>query len=338
VRYPLQAIMSADEANWFLDLAGYSRAGRTHRLTDDDGQLVAQYEASAANGLPPASAGFVYATKNESRAPLALDAGQLLFLAQAFAEDVEAGAGAHSARARMLLDDAVACVDAALARIPDDAEAVPRDSIRSAEGLALLASEPGRFRRSRLAAYRAALWSQRSSPPPAHDNPEDQHDDVRRHAHAIAEVIRAQVMPLLEQFAGSSEANIVATLRPRESDYEKVFVDEAVGRARSAYETLWAGDLRLPRPSAAQTDIRCTVAPAGMLTWRSELSEQFPGGYRGIATLLDPHRVWIAWKYLEPGKPSGVSFDGLVWVDDHWAWFPKPYRYLIRGATGSERE
>lgn len=331
VRYPPQAILSAEEANWFLDLAGYPRAGRTHRLRDEHGTLVADYEASGAAGLPPASATFVYPSGHEDvGSPFALDAGQLLFLAQAFAEEASAVAASDSVRGPMLLKDAVACADAALARIPEGSDDVPRDSIHGVEGLAMLAAEPHRFRRSRLAAYRAGLAAQMpslsSAPRPDAATPSAQ--DLRTDADAFADLIRAQAMPLLQEFARSSEDNIVATLRPRADDYAKVFVDEAVERARDVYDALWSTKLDMPRPSPAQSEIRCAVAPAGMFRWRNELSAQFPGGYQGIAPLLDPHRVWLAWQYVEPRKASGMAFDGLVWVDDHWAWFPRPYRYL----------
>ena len=52
--------------------------------------------------------------------------------------------------------------------------------------------------------------------------------------------------------------------------------------------------------------------------------------------LLDPHRVWARWKFVRPGEPSGMAYDGLVWVDDHWAWFPKPYRVLAHLVPANE--
>ena len=54
----------------------------------------------------------------------------------------------------------------------------------------------------------------------------------------------------------------------------------------------------------------------------------FPGGYRSIARHLVPERIWVTWKYLTPGRSSGLAYDGLVWCDDHWAWLPRPYRVL----------
>ncbi|HWO61148.1 MAG TPA: hypothetical protein VNO31_14065 [Umezawaea sp.] len=47
-----------------------------------------------------------------------------------------------------------------------------------------------------------------------------------------------------------------------------------------------------------------------------------------MADLLVPTRVWAAWKYRSPNSSAGLSYDGLVWCDDHWAFFPKPYRVL----------
>jgi hypothetical protein len=80
--------------------------------------------------------------------------------------------------------------------------------------------------------------------------------------------------------------------------------------------------------SGKSTVITSEIAPAGMLASDNELSRRFPGGYRRIARLLQPHRVWVSWKYLRPGADAGMAYDGLVWLDDHWAWFPKPYRAL----------
>jgi hypothetical protein len=329
LRYPLQSILSADEAHWFFDLQGYPRTGRTHRLLERDGSLIAHYDVAGGAGLPPASADFLVV--EESSGSLALDAGQLLFLAQAFSSEIEVGATADSNRGRILLSDAVACVDAALARIPAGLNAVPSGSIHSKEGRVLLASEPGRLRRARLEAYRAGLRQQlngygsQSEQPVSTPGLSDE-TEARENALIAAAFIREQAYPVLESFAWDEQ--FPATLRPRDEDYEKVFVGEAIPRARGAYEQLWSGGFRWPRPSSLQTEIRSVAAPAGMLAWRNELSHQFPGGYASVAEWLNPHRVWLAWEYVEPGKPSGVSFDGLVWVDDHWAWFPKPYRYL----------
>ena len=58
-------------------------------------------------------------------------------------------------------------------------------------------------------------------------------------------------------------------------------------------------------------------------TARVEIELTTAGDEEG--TLL-PGRIWAAWRYVTPGRTAGLSYDGLTWCDDHWAWFPKPYR------------
>ena len=142
----------------------------------------------------------------------------------------------------------------------------------------------------------------------------------------IAEALR----PLLLALAHDADGSIVAALRPRPEDYGKAFQGTAAVQARTAYEALWRQPPRVPRASAG-VQLRCHLAPAGMLAEDNALSRHFPGGYRRIAALLQPQRVWAAWKLIEPGHDAGTSYDGLVWLDDHWAWFPKPYRVLGGG-------
>jgi hypothetical protein len=146
----------------------------------------------------------------------------------------------------------------------------------------------------------------------------------------MIEVIRAQLMPLLEALAHDAEGKIVAQIKPRDEDYEHAFVGEAARLARAAYAALWVQ--QPPRTAqlapAVEVEVRCFLAPAGMLADENDLSRHFPQGYRAIAQWLQPQRIWVAWKYLRPGAQSGEAYNGLVWLDDHWAWFPKPFRVL----------
>ena len=157
-------------------------------------------------------------------------------------------------------------------------------------------------------------------------------DNSRTAALAFIRVIQEQADPILRALQRDRDGSIVAALRPRPEDYTRVFVRNAVDAARSAYETLWADAPRLDVPSA-NTELQSFVAPAGMLAYDNELSTHFPGGYRHIAHVLQPQRAWVRWTYTRPGASSGMSFDGLVWCDDHWVWFPKPFRVLADQAT-----
>lgn len=150
---------------------------------------------------------------------------------------------------------------------------------------------------------------------------------ARQSAMASIELISDQLRPLLQALLHDPQGSVLASLRPRDEDYGKAFVPSSVQAAREGYAAVWA---QLPRLGRASRDSRIVprLAPAGMLADENDLSWHFPGGYRSIAGLLQPQRVWAAWKVIEPGRDAGTSYDGLVWLDDHWAWFPKPYRVL----------
>ena len=41
--------------------------------------------------------------------------------------------------------------------------------------------------------------------------------------------------------------------------------------------------------------------------------------------------AFFAGVFVQPGEAHGMAHDGLVYLDDHWAWFPKPWRVLSSG-------
>jgi len=146
-------------------------------------------------------------------------------------------------------------------------------------------------------------------------------------AAASIALLEQQVRPLLLALAQDPAGPALESVRPRDSDADRAFTASAAAAARQAYADVWRQPPRIQRASA-QARLTSHFAPAGMLADDNALSRFFPGGYRAIAPLLDPHRVWVAWKMIEPGHDAGMTYDGLVWLDDHWAWFPKPYRVL----------
>jgi hypothetical protein len=165
-RYAPRLISEAEEATWFLDLAGFPRASRSHRLIQTEHGLIARYDAHGAPGLPHAQADLVLAedgdpqaTGNRAAVPPALDAGELLWLAERFA--TEAGnERLPRAERRARLSEAIACIDTILNRLSPTERAVEPRTVRSERGRALFAAERGRFERDRLAAYRDALARQ----------------------------------------------------------------------------------------------------------------------------------------------------------------------------------
>lgn len=132
---------------------------------------------------------------------------------------------------------------------------------------------------------------------------------------------------MLSPLANAPTEILVATLKPRDEDYDAVFVGEAAQRARTGYAAFWANPPKA-LGKRGQTQVRAFASEADALGVENEFSREFPGGYRRVAAQLQPFKVWLTFKLVEPGKPDGMSYDGLVWLGDRWAWFPKPWRIL----------
>ncbi|MFC7277600.1 Imm49 family immunity protein [Paractinoplanes rhizophilus] len=314
VRYhfPAGRLHRSEEATWFLDLEGFPRAGRAHGMRMRAGKMTATYTASNGPGLPeaclrveppPPAGGAEHRTAVGGED--LMDVGELVLTA-----DLLSARAGDDRQRRAWLAEAADCLAAARAR--------PEPRFVHERGWAAYRAEPGRFHPDRLAAVETA-WREMLD--------EWEAGDARTQSGVSITVLRLRLEPMLQAIAVDRTGVALREMRPRDEDYAKTFTPGTVERARRRYEELWAGplDFRHPDPEAR---VEIHVAPAGMLGDANELSRFFPGGYRSIAGLLMPKRVWAAWRYVTPGRTAGLSYDGLAWCDDHWAWFPKPYRLL----------
>jgi hypothetical protein len=147
------------------------------------------------------------------------------------------------------------------------------------------------------------------------------------------EAVKNAALETLVRFVDPEAAGRLATLaaafEPRPEDYPRVFVASQAGSLADRYREVWK-QMPVPRPKAGQTVVRVAVAPAGVLDTDNVLSAEFPGGYRRIARFLVPERLWVAWRFVEPDARIGMAYDGLVWLDGRWAWFPKPWRLFTK--------
>jgi hypothetical protein len=116
-----------------------------------------------------------------------------------------------------------------------------------------------------------------------------------------------------------------ALIRPRDEDYVRAFRPDQAVHARASYEGLWANPPPWPgRPD--QTEWHVTAALAEDFLNNDSRAAPFPGGYREVASTFQPGSIWLLWEVVRPGEPNGITFDGLVAIDDRYAWFPKPWR------------
>jgi len=163
------------EAHLYLDLAGWPRPGRTHRLEERGGRWLAIYEAVVDGHVHK----LVFEAPNDvsahgdalggSTPSRLIDPGQFVAhaarLAASLPLDPEDVDPSWRAAGTSRLSLAAKCVDEALKFVPAAWDRVPPEAFFTAEGRAVAAAEPGRFERDRLQAvaeaYRdvARRWS-----------------------------------------------------------------------------------------------------------------------------------------------------------------------------------
>jgi hypothetical protein len=142
--------------------------------------------------------------------------------------------------------------------------------------------------------------------------------------------IKRAAEAMLTAIVTGAPEDLVRNLRPRDDDYARVFTPDAAETARTGYLSLWNAPPKALH-KAGQTQVIAFACDAESLRTDNEFSRSFPGGYQRIAGFLEPKMVWLAFKTVVPGQSTGMAYDGLVYLDDHWAWFPKPWRILSSG-------
>lgn len=143
--------------------------------------------------------------------------------------------------------------------------------------------------------------------------------------------IGAGVRPVLEALLDVARAaEVVASLAPRPGDAARAFVGtpEELSAIDQRYAELWAREAPRVRAPSAQVSLRIVVATGGMLLPDAPMAKTFPPQWARVAERLRPERAWVAWAYLPAGGGRGTDYDGLVWLDDRWVWFPAPWRVL----------
>lgn len=330
VKYPALSIYDAAEADWFMHLEGFRNHSKS-RVTQKDGKLFACYGADNAAGIPSAELDFELLESSTNpysggHHQPALDVGQLIHIGEMFASEPSTFATDEE---RYRLTQSVVAIDLALQYLQAMGGKIEPATLHSGIGQSLYQSEPGRFRPERLLIYRNALASQAGLPQreESANYVEVSPQSAEEQVFALIEELKPYLLPVLQAIASDTTGEVVKTLQPRQEDYAKVFNSEVVEIAEEHYADWWQHQ-HLQLDTDENTRIDAHMAPAGMLREENVLSDKFPNGYRSIADMLNPHRVWVSWKYYQEGASAGYSLNGLVWIDDHWAWFPKPYKLV----------
>ena len=126
-------------------------------------------------------------------------------------------------------------------------------------------------------------------------------------------------------------------LKPTTADFKAVYTDDVAGQMERGFEKLWADPKAVIATKQDHTDVILSkISSDDLAKWTPQAVMEFPGGYKRVGPKLKPGLTVYRWKYVKPGEQIGTSFDGLIYVNSHWAWFPKPWRVLDSDGGGSD--
>lgn len=124
--------------------------------------------------------------------------------------------------------------------------------------------------------------------------------------------------------AGGDQRAAMQRLRPTQADYRAVYKEPVAGDLEAANDRHWEKGEAL-RVSPARTEILMIVVPTDDLIDGKPVLSQFPGGYGRVLPFLNRGIPIARFKYVEPGKTTGLAVDGLVHVNGRWVPMPKPW-------------
>lgn len=127
---------------------------------------------------------------------------------------------------------------------------------------------------------------------------------------------------------GADHAALSKPLRPTKDDYKAVYGADSADKLASVYDPAWDKGEVVLKPNEGQTELKLWSATSEDLKNGTGNATDFPGGYKKVADKLQPGLTLYRFKFVKPGEDLGMAFDGLVFVNGHWALIPKPWRAL----------
>ncbi len=120
---------------------------------------------------------------------------------------------------------------------------------------------------------------------------------------------------------------LLARFAPRAGDLEAAFAPGLVEILRPYAAELWVeGPPQLDLPGLP-VEIEVELAVAGSFSMLPRKSS-FAGAWKFMDPACNSGRIWATLRIRSPGAADGLRVDGFVWLEDHWAWIPKPWRHV----------
>ena len=128
--------------------------------------------------------------------------------------------------------------------------------------------------------------------------------------------------------AGADQAALSNALRPKPEDYDAVFVPDAAQKLKAQLDPLWDSGKLVLTPKPEQSDLAVVSATNDQFKTNTAGAAECPRRYGEIADMIKPGNRIYCFRFRKAGDKVGLASDGLVWLKDHWAIFPKSFRYL----------
>jgi hypothetical protein len=117
-------------------------------------------------------------------------------------------------------------------------------------------------------------------------------------------------------------------LRPTAADYKAIFDPAAAAKIDSVYSREWDVGSFVVAPRPGQTELKLASATLAELKAGTGNAKEFPSGYKKMASRITGSATVYRFRFVEPGKEQGSSYDGLMHLNGHWVLIPKPWRGL----------
>ena len=140
---------------------------------------------------------------------------------------------------------------------------------------------------------------------------------------------RANAELFLRQFLAPNAdlAALTATLRPTEADIRAVYAPALADKLIPAYAAMFVPGAAIG-PKPGQSEILSWRTTTGSLKRGEPALEDFPGGYQDVRPYLQGEFPIVRFKFVKPGKTTGMAYDGLIHLNGRWVFMPKPWRML----------
>ncbi|MCB1489323.1 MAG: hypothetical protein KDJ88_17940 [Bauldia sp.] len=134
---------------------------------------------------------------------------------------------------------------------------------------------------------------------------------------------------LLMRFFDPAEDHgaLTLSLKPSAEDVRAVYAEPLASALIKNYEQLFVPGAAI-RPKPEQTQLLSTFTTTGRLKARDPALGDFPGGYEDVLDYFVSDVPIGRFKFVEEGETLGLAFDGLIFVNDHWVFMPKPWQPL----------